>query len=367
MLSYLNTILAGSISGSHLTQSDIDSKIQTVHSAEDKLALAKEKYRLSQNSKETVYTEQEKEITRLEGLVAQNKESLKSAESRLALIDSQSDQSSQKAKSEEDTVIATESEKIKSIKEQIEVARENVNVVKAAQKRNVDAAKNLLDVANAALSTELSKSGHIEIVSPFTGTVVRRNVAVGDVIGVEKAAFELVEVSSELSEEAQTTIHFGIPEHLAKNILPGTKVEVSLFQGTLSNVWKEAVITRRSEVVDSQTRLVEAQAELVENITLPHNATVRVRLITSDPPIWKVRSSMVKREEGKNFLWVLSSSAHKEPSSEKNDSPQEEVSGATKIPVEVFSEDGEWAHVIGDISETTEILLSPPENFYEYD
>jgi len=60
-----------------------------------------------------------------------------------------------------------------------------------------------------------------------------------------------------------------------------------------------------------------------------------------------VRSTALKREGDANVLWTLS---------------EGEVQ---KMSVEVFSEDGEWAHVIGGISEETEVVLSPPESFLQ--
>ncbi len=345
ILSHLNTILGNSTSGAKVTQEDIDRKIQLVHNAEDKLAAAKEKYRLAVSSEKTVTSEQGKEIVRLEGKVTSDLEMLASAKIRLQLIESQNEEFVDKAKANEAVIFAAESEKVEMLKKQVDVAQENVGVIKAAQKRNTDAARTLLDIANSALSTQLSKSGHVEIISPFEGKITRRDIAVGDMIDAQKPAFELIAVSSELSQQSRGAVHFGIPEHLTESISSGSTVEIALHRGMFSHVWKTGIIVRKSETTDPVSRLMEAQAEFSEEIALPHNATVRVRIVTSDPSVWKVRSLAVKREDGKNVLYVLSKG------------------GMKKIPIEVFSEDGEWAHIVGNISEETEIILSPPKNF----
>ncbi len=341
MLTELNTMLENSTPGNNLTQAELDTKIQTIHSAEDKLAAAREKARLAANGNQTTETATEQSIIRLEGQLAAAKEQLLSAEKRVQLIRSQTEQAVETAKQNQQVIASNEDANISVLSEQIRIAKENVDAVRAAQKRNTDAARNTLNVLNAAFSAELATSGHIEITSPFAGQITKRNIEVGEMAAMQQAAFELIEVDSSLAEKTPTTIHFGVPENYGEEIVIGDEIMFKPVDAKGANTWLGATVTRSSASVDPQTRLYEVQAEPLEQIALAHNTTVRVKLITEHQPIFKVKSSLVKRENGENLLWIL-----------QGDSPEQ-------IGVHVLSEDGEWAHVTGNITAETNIITNP--------
>jgi hypothetical protein len=87
------------------------------------------------------------------------------------------------------------------------------------------------------------------------------------------------------------------------------------------------------------------QAKLDDGLKLPHNTSVRVRIVDRATPLFRIPSFAVKREEDINYVWMLDA----------------ETEAPRKARVSVRSEDGEFAEVTGTISEESLIILDPPD------
>ena len=236
----------------------------------------------------------------------------------------------------------TQSNKVKMLTSQLQTSEQSLQLIESQQQQMVDRNKNMVGVANAMFNAELSKSGHRKIRSPFTGTISKRFIEVGQIVMQSKIAFELTDVPTSLADKAKAEIQFGLPEHLRSSVNIGDFI--TFFLPNNENELFEAEVTRKSPQVDIQTRTVTVQAKVDDNLSLPHHTSVRVRIVDQVLPLFQVPSFAVKRQNEGNILWVLN---------------EEDI--ATTVSVTVRSEDGEFAEINGDITEDSRIVLDPPD------
>lgn len=241
--------------------------------------------------------------------------------------------------------INQKSNTIHMLESQIESAHNTLALTEANQQQMVANRRTQVDIANALLQSEYAQSGHREIKSPFSGTVSKRFIEVGKIVMPSMPAFELTDVPTSLAKKAKAEIQFGLPEHLLGAIETGDTI--TFFLQTDETVQHEAEVTRKSPQLDLQTRTVTVQAKIPDDLSLPHQASVRIRLDDESTPVYRIPSAAVKREDEKNIVWIV------DPVSEE----------PTVLPVSVVAEDGEFAEVTGDLSEETEIILNPPDLF----
>lgn len=198
------------------------------------------------------------------------------------------------------------------------------------------ALENLI-IAEANLSKEIIIQGHTKLISPFSGTIAKRYVAVGESITPSKPVFSLVDVPTHLAHKAENEIHFSVSEDLMDELSIGD--EVAFFLGKDESKVHTAKVTRISPQIDKMTHQFSVQAAVPDDLNVPHNAKVRVRFVTSDERIYSIPSSSIKRIDDENFVWILDS----------DDS-------TTRTTVHVFGDDGEFAEVTGSIDSTSKII-----------
>lgn len=236
-----------------------------------------------------------------------------------------------------------QSNKTKLLSSQLKTAQENYRLIESQQQQMIERSEKAVDIASAVLRAESAQSGHRKILSPFTGIVSKRFINVGDIVMPSKTAFELVGVPTSLAKDAKAEIQFGLPEHLMSALGVGDSVSF-LLPGD-DSVEHEAVVTRKSPQVDMQTHTITVQAKIDEDLSLPHHTNVRVRIVDRGTPAFRIPSYAVKREYDKNIIWVLDS----------------DTSEPLQQTVTVIAEDGEFAEVSGEIDESSEIILDPPD------
>lgn len=237
------------------------------------------------------------------------------------------------------------SSNVKKFESQIVTAYNSLELTKANQEQMIERQRTQLSIAESQLNREYAQTGHRQIRSPFSGVVSKRFVEVGQIVMPSMASFELTGVPTTLAKKAKAEIRFGLPEELRDAVEIDDSITFFLPADELESF--EAVITRKSPQVDMQTRTFIVHARVPDELKLPHQTSVRVRITDSSRPLYRVSSLLVKREDDRNFLWVL------DPESNK---PEKQY-------VSVSAEDGEFADITGDISEETSILLDPPDLF----
>lgn len=243
----------------------------------------------------------------------------------------------------------TKSNKVRMLEEQIRTAGNTLALTEASQQQVVERQKSMVEIADAQLRLEYANSGHREIRSPFAGAVSKRFIDVGQIVMPSQSAFELTDVPTSLAKKAKAEIRFGLPEHLISALDVGDSV--AFFLQTDETQEYVAEVTRKSPQVDMTTHTITIQAKVPDDLSLPHQSSVRIRLTDNKKPVFRVPSSAVKREDDSNLLWVL------DPVTEK----------PIQIHVSVVAEDGEFAELTGDLSEDSQIILDPPDLFLTQD
>jgi multidrug efflux pump subunit AcrA (membrane-fusion protein) len=238
---------------------------------------------------------------------------------------------------------AAQSNTVSAIEEDIQSAHNALTLVEANQEQLIDTKESAIDIANAMLYAETAKSGHRKILSPFTGIISKRFIDVGTIVMSSMPAFELTDVPTSLAKKAKREIQFGLPESLQSALKIGDTV--SFFIPHKEEETFTATVTRKSPQVDIKTHTVTIQAKIADDIKLPHNTSVRIQITDQSNPIFSVPSFAVKREDGKNIIWII------DPESME----------PIRRTITVQSEDGEFAHISGHISQETKIILNPPD------
>ena len=141
-------------------------------------------------------------------------------------------------------------------------------VEEADQSMTVEQYKQMVGVADAQLRLQYAESGHRQIRSPFSGTVSKRFVTVGQIVMPSMPAFELTDVPTTLAKKAKREIQFGLPEILRSAVSLGDMVV--FFLPEEEEEAYQAEVTRISPQVDTETHTVTVQAKLDDSLKCPY-------------------------------------------------------------------------------------------------
>ena len=219
-----------------------------------------------------------------------------------------------------------------------DISNEEEELVDEQQDLLEETALDSLIATEATLSKEIIVQGHTKLISPFTGKVAKRFITVGESITPSEPVFSLVDVPTHLAQKAESEIRFSVPEEYIGALEVGD--DVVFFIGSGEDKPRSAEITRISPQIDEMTHQYAVQAVISDDLNLPHNAQVRVRLVTSDVRVYSVPSSSVKRIDDENYIWILNQG----------------VEIPKKMRVRVLGDDGEFAEVTGNIDQETVVV-----------
>lgn len=344
LLDSLQTVLSASRDSQNVSQALLASMLTKAQAAHELLLRQEEKYQDAKSAfAVTLATENEQTVT-LEAEVQTQTQMLAAAEQAVMVIESDRAKATQTSESAVKTAESLQTSEIEALKSQVAIAEKNLELVRAQQTQAIERARTSLGIAGASYTKEQAASGHQEIRSPFDGIVSKRFLQVGESTMPSMPAFELVDVRTTLSEKAKREIEFGLPEDFAESIAVGDVLEYLMLENA-DEVFT-AEVTRISPQLDSATHTFTVRAKVADEQNLPHNTSVRVRIDTGEAPVYRVPATAIERENGANFVWVLSEAAE----------PQ-------RLSVNVLAEEGEFAEVTGALSETTQIILDPPDIF----
>jgi multidrug efflux pump subunit AcrA (membrane-fusion protein) len=239
----------------------------------------------------------------------------------------------------------SKSNKVLMLEEAIRSSYNALGLTEANQDQIVERQKSQVQIANSLLQLEHANSGHQEIRSPFAGVVSKRFVDVGQIVMPSMPAYELTGVPTTLALKAKAEVRFGLPENLVSSVDVGDSIDF-LLQSDDTTTYS-AVVTRKSPQVDMQTHTVIVQAKIPDNLSLPHQSSVRIRLTDEKKPVFRVPSSTVKRDGDSNFVWILDLDSQ---------SPK-------KQNVSVTAEDGEFAEITGNVTSGSLLITDSPALF----
>ena len=197
-----------------------------------------------------------------------------------------------------------------TLQAEIATLRKSKKLLIANENMKITRAWNDLSEAKADLNKEYVESKDYRIISPFTGTISKRDLEVWQKVTQNKEAFRLIWVATDLAKWAKKEVKFYVPEYLLSEITIGKEINFSTTDD--SGKLYTAKVWRISPEIDSETLTVMVQAKVRDNLSLPHKATLRVWLETKENTFkvpastiyskWERKIIYYKKENGK--LWV---------------------------------------------------------------
>ncbi len=160
----------------------------------------------------------------------------------------------------------------------------------------VDARRFELESANAAARLSRTQAATMTVRAPFAGTIVARDVDVGNLASTATTLYEVADLSV-----VELPLH--LPEREAAKVAVDTEVEIELVDGSRFM----AVVVRRAPIVDALTGTVEflVRASEFPPLAVP-GAYVRAEVLLerhSDVPSLPV--SAVFELEGQRYAYLL--------------------------------------------------------------
>jgi len=324
LLNSTEKLLLSSSTSADFSKSDLNDAINSVHTLQTSLFKSKEWVEDAFNSIESFLSTEDQKITKFQNEVLKQKELFKSSEENLNVADTN---------------------KIKNISG----AKKTLKLTKTQQLQKIEKAKNSLDSARASLQSELAKSGHTKVISPFSWIISKRLVEIWEMIASNKAIFELTWVSTSLSQKAKREIVFGLPEEYFDILKNWDEVEFFLVNQQ-DKIFK-AIVTKKSSQIDWASHTIEIKAKIDDNLILPNRTSIRVKIKTTKDEIYKISKNAVKREDNKNYIWI------KNPNEAK----------ISKISINLISDDWEFADIqSSSLSWTSSVILDSDRKIKKY-
>lgn len=200
----------------------------------------------------------------------------------------------------------------------------------AVAQEEIDARRYELESAKAAARLSKVQASTMTVRSPFAGTVISREVDVGNLATTSTVIYEVADLSA-----LELPLH--LPEREAARVRVGNSVTIELIDGTTF----EGQVVRRAPVVDSLTGTVEflIRAEDYPELAVP-GAFVRARvLLERRESVPSVPVEAVFELEGKRYVYVLREGK------------------ARRVPVEVGLEGSDRIEILDGIAPEDRMLI----------
>jgi membrane fusion protein (multidrug efflux system) len=166
----------------------------------------------------------------------------------------------------------------------------------AIASQEIDTQRYSLDTAKASAKLSRAQAASMVVRAPFAGTILAREVDVGNIASTSTVLYELADLSA-----IELPLH--LPEREAAKVGNGAAVEIELIDGTTFT----GTILRRAPKVDPLTGTVEftVRADTFPALAVP-GAFVRARvLIERHEQAPSLPSSAVFELEGQHYAYVL--------------------------------------------------------------
>ncbi|MEC7583011.1 MAG: efflux RND transporter periplasmic adaptor subunit [Planctomycetota bacterium] len=153
--------------------------------------------------------------------------------------------------------------------------------------------------AVAALEAAMIQTGFAELVSPFAGVVVRRELDPGALVRADQTVICEVQNTDRLRAE----LH--VPERDAIHVKPGTAVEMTF--DALPNVVREAAVSRVARSVTAQgVMVVQVDIDNSNGALLP-GMFAYTSLVMRQADAWTLPSALLRRDAVGVFVFVAES------------------------------------------------------------
>jgi RND family efflux transporter MFP subunit len=268
----------------------------------------------------------------------ENLKSIESSENEIILIYNQ-----QITQKEEQIRIAKNNRELatSNLGTSLESATKKLTLLKSSSEQKIHNAQKAVEIAKADLQNAQIAAGHTQLISPFSGTLTKRNIHLGENIQEGNIAFEMIGTENSLSKKSSLQIHFTLPEKWLGTLKLGDEIQV---QALYKNTLFEAKIDQISQQIDSISQGYMIQATPVqEDIHLPHGGHVKVIFHNTEPLYYEIPKMAVKRNKDAAFVFLQTDT------------------GIQKHPVEIQAIEGEFAHVMTSFEEDAKIVTSFPD------
>lgn len=238
-------------------------------------------------------------------------------------------------------VDSTQSEKslnVSKLKAEIDTLKKSRDLLIANEDKVITTIKNDIAIAKANLNNEYIKSGDYKIISPFSGKISKRWIEIWEKISSNLEAFRISWVDSTLSRITKKEVKFYVPEHLKENIKIDNEIYFSLPDSSKVFTWS---IYRISPEIDTDTLSIIVQAKVNDDLQLPNKSTLRVELETQQD-IFQIPSSTIYNKQSRKIVYY------------KKDNWKLWVRDIT-----IISDDGEYSLITWDIHDDIKIVTTP--------
>lgn len=317
----LITALENTVVGDEITEAVLTAAIASANSYGSELILQKESYEDAVLSHQILQNSEAEKIANLESKIEKQLNVVALVTSKLNIMET--DKSLQ----------------LEKLKAQLLTMKKSRDLLIASEDQNLTGIRNDLWIARADLNKEYVASGDYKILSPFSGTVSKRNIQIGEKASSSIEAFRIAGVDNSLSRVTKKEIKFLVPESLQVDL----QMDKEVMFTTSDNAWTQFTWTiyRISPEIDPMTRTITVQAKVDESISLPNMTTVRVNLET-EQAIFQVPTSSIYNKGERKIMYY------------KKDNGKLGVQD-----INIISDDGEFSLVTGDFDESLKVVTTP--------
>jgi len=322
-----------------ITESSINTAINSVNTYKQSLVTYKEGYDDAQSDLSTQQKIEAEKIETIKKQIEKQKEVILLTKSQYEVVNSSKDQILDNLELEIKKLSSEKSLQVEKLKAELNTLIQSKKLLGATENKNITAIKNDISLAQADLNKEYIQSKDYKIVSPFSGVISKRSIEVGQKVSQNMESFRLGGVSTSLSKITKKEIKFYIPEHVRENI----KIDKQVYFSLWDDSWKTFTgsVLRISPEVDPETLTITVQAQVDDEITIPHKSVVRVWLETQQD-IFRIPTSSIYNKGERKIIYY------------KKDNWKLWVRD-----ISIISGDWEFSLVSWEMSEETKLVITP--------
>ena len=211
-------------------------------------------------------------------------------------------------------------------------------LLSANENKQITSASNGVSIAQADLNKEYVATKDFKIISPFSGTISKRDVEIGAMVSPVWEAFRIAWVDNSLSRITKKEIQFFVPESLQDQIQMDQEIYFSTSDESQSFT---GTVYRISPEIDPDTRAITIQAKVSDDIQISNKTSLRVAL-ESRSLNYRIPSASIYNKDERKIVYY------------KKDNGKLWVQDLI-----IISDDWEFALVSGAFDSTLKVVTTP--------
>ncbi len=321
------------------TEKNIANNINSINMYNTELITIKENYDDSLKNYDILIRKQNEKIGNFEKQIEKQKEIINLKKSSVLVVSSWKTEKIDNLEFELKKIKTSKSLAISKLKAELETLKKSKKLLEARENQNITSIKNEIAVAKSNLNNEYIKSWDYRIISPFSWIISKRSLEIGEKISANKEVFRITWVKNSLSKITKKEVKFFVPESLKENIK--LKKEISFYFWNNKNKSFTWSIYRIAPEIDEKNFSILVQAKVSDKIKLPNKSTINVNLETTEL-MFKIPSSTVYNKWERKIVYY------------KKDNWKLWIRD-----INIISEDWEFSLISGEIDEKLKIVITP--------